>query len=359
MQYNFLCRKRGKTWQIVLSYKDASGKWRQTSRSGFPTKSEASRDEVKERMLDEIRVTADIPPEAAGMTLADFLPIYFKGKPDLAENTARAYAGALARLGELKYKPLTTITYADVSMALAALDGTPKSRRQVYVIAKLLFTAARRYGFINASPMQDLTFKIREDEAGKVQRVRTMTDEEIGTLLEKLKARDKEAYVLGAIAAYTGVRRGELVAIRWDDIDFARMTLTISKQMTKGRDGAVIKRVKSKNSTRTVPLPPPLIQILKEYRWRAVQYMHRRLTRFDSPDIIGQRIRLAMPGHSLHDLRHTYATKLIASGRVDIKTAAALLGDSIGTVERVYLHYTDDMRAKAAADVEAIFLTSF
>lgn len=66
-----------------------------------------------------------------------------------------------------------------------------------------------------------------------------------------------------------------------------------------------------------------------------------------------------MPGHSLHDLRHTYVTKLIASGKVDIKTAAALLGDSIGTVERIYLHYTDEMRTKAVADVQAIFLTSF
>ena len=56
----------------------------------------------------------------------------------------------------------------------------------------------------------------------------------------------------------------------------------------------------------------------------------------------------------MHDFRHTYATRLLSSG-MDIKTVASLLGDTISTVERVYIHYTDEMREKAADDINKIF----
>lgn len=56
----------------------------------------------------------------------------------------------------------------------------------------------------------------------------------------------------------------------------------------------------------------------------------------------------------MHDFRHTYATRLLSSG-MDIKTVASLLGDTVATVERVYIHYADEMRAKAAEDINRIF----
>ena len=55
-----------------------------------------------------------------------------------------------------------------------------------------------------------------------------------------------------------------------------------------------------------------------------------------------------------HYLRHTYATKLLSNG-VDIKTVSALLGDSLQTVLKTYVHYSDDMRNKASDKVAAIF----
>lgn len=64
--------------------------------------------------------------------------------------------------------------------------------------------------------------------------------------------------------------------------------------------------------------------------------------------------RKILPNHTMHDFRHTYATRLLSSG-MDIKTVASLLGDTISTVERVYIHYTDEMREKAADDINKIF----
>ena len=57
---------------------------------------------------------------------------------------------------------------------------------------------------------------------------------------------------------------------------------------------------------------------------------------------------------SPHSLRHTYASNLLAHG-VDIRTVAALLGDTVPTVIKTYIHYTDDMRAAAAEDIKKIF----
>ena len=65
-------------------------------------------------------------------------------------------------------------------------------------------------------------------------------------------------------------------------------------------------------------------------------------------------IKKIVPDASIHSLRHTYATMLLANG-TDIKTVSALLGDTVSTVLNVYVDYTDDMRRKAAQSIEKIF----
>ena len=83
---------------------------------------------------------------------------------------------------------------------------------------------------------------------------------------------------------------------------------------------------------------------------------------FALPVIVVRRVCVAMravhPDLSPHCLRHTYATRLLSQG-VDVRTVAALIGDSTQTVIRTYIHYTDDMRMAAAKDIEKIFAGNF
>lgn len=65
-------------------------------------------------------------------------------------------------------------------------------------------------------------------------------------------------------------------------------------------------------------------------------------------------IQKTLPNTSIHDFRHTYATNLLANG-VDIQTVAALCGDSVGTIISTYLDFTEEMRKKAAKNVNTIF----
>ena len=80
-----------------------------------------------------------------------------------------------------------------------------------------------------------------------------------------------------------------------------------------------------------------------EYRNLRVLYCHGRLTRYQRSNYLNYVLRRILPDHTMHDFRHTYATRLLSSG-MDIKT-----------VERVYIHYTDEIRAKAAEDINRIF----
>lgn len=121
-----------------------------------------------------------------------------------------------------------------------------------------------------------------------------------------------------------------------------------------GENELGVKRMKTSNSRRTVPIPPTLRRALMEYRNLRVLYCHGRLTRYQRSNYLNYVLQRILPDHTMHDFRHTYATRLLSSG-MDIKTVTSLLGDTVATVERVYIHYTDEMRAKAAEDINRIF----
>ena len=69
---------------------------------------------------------------------------------------------------------------------------------------------------------------------------------------------------------------------------------------------------------------------------------------------INRWINKSIPGRSIHAFRHTYATNLLAHG-VDVQTVAALCGDTVKTIINNYIDYTNEMRKKAAHDINRIF----
>ena len=94
-----------------------------------------------------------------------------------------------------------------------------------------------------------------------------------------------------------------------------------------------------------------LVSTLQEYKQQST---HNRVIPINSPSILHRHIRLHINNHSPHDFRHTYATKLLANG-VDIKTVASLLGDTVDTVIKTYIHYSDEMRENARTEIQRIF----
>ena len=205
-----------------------------------------------------------------------------------------------------------------------------------------------------------------------------MATEKPVTAFEKWEQEKLEKYCLSSnktnylgivICLYTGIRLGELLALTWNDIDFKSGIMTISKTAYRikqnGKPQVVIDKPKTKNSSRLIPLPKQLLEILKRTR---------RISKSDfvlstrTGGIVGTRAyqktyerilkKLNIPYKNFHSLRHTFATRAIEMG-MDVKTLSEILGhkNPVITLQR-YTHsmlsYKTEMMNKMGKMLNAI-----
>lgn len=194
----------------------------------------------------------------------------------------------------------------------------------------------------------------------KAREMQVLTREEIQRFLIQAKA---EGYFeLFLLELTTGLRRGELLALQWDDLNLETGELQITKQVYRTKeDGLLISQPKTRSSIRTISLPPLLLAILKEYRESVnSRWMFPSPVKEDSPldpACIRTRLQLILE-HArckqirFHDLRHTFATMALGSG-MDVKTLSTMLGHvSAATTLDIYTHITNPMRSEAAAKID-------
>ena len=181
-----------------------------------------------------------------------------------------------------------------------------------------------------------------------------------------------------AAAAYTGMRRGELVGLQWRDIDLDRGTLSVQRSLQLvPRRGYVASEPKTSRSRRTITLGTTLVATFK--RQRALQAENRLaagpvwneggwvFTRPDGrpvdPTIVSRKFRsvvteLGLPPVRLHDLRHTHATLLLVQG-VHPKVVQERLGHfSISITLDIYSHVLPGLQERAAAAFETALDTA-
>lgn len=205
-----------------------------------------------------------------------------------------------------------------------------------------------------------------------------MATEKPVTAFEKWEQEKLEKYCLSSnktnylgivICLYTGIRLGELLPLTWNDIDFKSGIMTISKTAYRikqnGKPQVVIDKPKTKNSSRLIPLPKQLLEILKRAR---------RISKSDfvlstrTGGIVGTRAyqktyerilkKLNIPYKNFHSLRHTFATRAIEMG-MDVKTLSEILGhkNPVITLQR-YTHsmlsYKTEMMNKMGKMLNAI-----
>ena len=205
-----------------------------------------------------------------------------------------------------------------------------------------------------------------------------MATEKPVTAFEKWEQEKLEKYCLSSnktnylgiiICLYTGIRLGELLALTWNDMDFKSGIMTISKTAYRikqnGKPQVVIDKPKTKNSSRLIPLPKQLLEILKRAK---------RISKSDfvlstrTGGIVGTRAyqktyerilkKLNIPYKNFHSLRHTFATRAIEMG-MDVKTLSEILGhkNPVITLQR-YTHsmlsYKTEMMNKMGKMLNAI-----
>jgi integrase len=200
--------------------------------------------------------------------------------------------------------------------------------------------------------------------------IEILTPAQVKAVLQTLRGRS--IYAIASTALGTGMRRGELLALRWQDVDLDGATVRVERSLEQTkRGGLVFKAPKTRHGRRTITLPASTVAELRTH-WRAQQ--ERRLalglgkasedslvfSTWDgstrSPNALTKEWSLAMQSArltaTLHSLRHTHASTLIASG-LDVLTISRRLGHGSPAITlKVYGHlFKTDDRAAAVMEV--------
>ena len=189
--------------------------------------------------------------------------------------------------------------------------------------------------------------------------MQVLSPEELQRFL--IQAQAEGYYELFLLDLCTGLRRGELLALQWDDLDFKTGTLTVNKQVYEVKGQLQVSVPKTRASIRRLVLPPGVVEVLRAYRETVdSRWMFPSPVKEDmpmTPGAVRRRLQIILERAGckrirFHDLRHTFATLSLESG-MDVKTLSAMLGHvSAATTLDIYTHVTGDMQSEAAAKID-------
>ena len=183
--------------------------------------------------------------------------------------------------------------------------------------------------------------------------MQTIPAEQLQAFLQEAKATG--VYEMYYIELATGLRRGELLGLKWTDIDWRNGIIKVRRQIARV-DGQIVEApLKTKNSYRTVTISQQAIEVLKQQKEKTNdEYVFPSPNGGPiSPDSVNNMLkrvlaRAGIPKVRFHDLRHTFATIALQNG-VDIKTVSGMLGHfSAGFTLDTYAHVTTAAQKEAA-----------
>ncbi|WP_027640190.1 site-specific integrase [Clostridium cadaveris] len=344
MEYNITYRQKDKGWQVIVSYKDDTGKWKQKSKQGFKTKKDAK--PYADELIEQLKTKENLhtPIEYKSITFKEFSKLHMQHlKINLEANTYNGYSTALLRFKDLNELKMTEITPTHIQNIVDTLVNViAQSTLKLYLrrIHTFFNAAIEKYKIIIENPVKNIRFKSTIKRPDR----RALTSKESSELLEKLSTKNVTYYIITLLLLECGLRIGEAIGLTWDDIDFKNRTISINKQwkiINKNKYGSGT--TKSKNSNRIVPMSRNVYNSLKNYN---VRNLDGRIFKYKNTNSISGDLKkfYSKLGFQItvHELRHTYATKLISNG-IDFKTAAKILGHDVEQTIKTYSHVTDEM----------------
>lgn len=361
--------KRGKKWFFIVSYYGSDGVRHRHEEYGGMTKEEAER--TFRAHIRQADATGEyIKPE--NITVADFLAEWLEKR--VKENNKPATYNLYRQLVEnhindaFGSRLLRSIRTRELQDWLLDLKREGAAQSTVKVVLSILrgsfkwAVANREYTIIN--PAVNLT-KPRYDKAPQAPAV--FTQEELDSIFA-FYSEGKKLFIPIRIAYYTGMRIGEVLALKWSDIDLFGRFISLSKTLYNGQHNSP----KTKGSYRQVSFGQKLMtDLIKQKHWQEANanawgayytpspYV---CTREDGSQMTANDIRAFekyckahFGGHSFHTFRHTHATRLLASGQFTLEYVAKRLGhSSLATTANIYYNVTKDEARQAADKMEDI-----
>lgn len=309
---------------------------------------------------------------------------------------------ALGHLQLGKIQPMQLLSfYNNLLEDGIRLDGKPGSysnrtvKLQHQILSSILQKAVN-WGVIPSNPCKRMDPPPRKEAV--VEKVKFFNEIQAFLFLEGIKSEELKFQVAANIALYGGLRRGELLGLTWDNVDWEEGTISINKAncYVSAELGLFTKKPKNPNSVREISLPENVMSLLNRYKlWQSEQklkvgdqwkpewetnkfiltqwngapmsydspysWFTRFIKRYNKGILADEKIpekdkaKYLLPEISFHGLRHTSATLLIA-GKMDIKTVSARLGHSqASTTLNIYSHSLKSSDRKASDTLENLF----
>lgn len=332
-----------------------------------------TRKEVAEKLKVALRSQQQgLPLGGDGKTLASFLSEWLEGqRSKIRATTWRRYselAGYATKLiGAIALEKLTPEDVERLLETRLKAGAAPATVRQLRAVLRRALGQAekRRYVQRNAAALAS---------PPRVERrqMTALTEDQANALLEAAKGDRLEA--LYAVALDTGMREGELLALKWAEVDLERGTLQVRATLQATPDGYEFAPTKTAKSRRQVTLTRAAVTALRRHRvrqneermalgtgWTDIDLVYANAVGrpVNASNLLHQRFhpllkRADLPRIRFHDLRHTYAT--IALGRgVPLKVVSDTLGhSSIAITADTYMHVTPSMSRAAADAMDAV-----
>lgn len=348
----------------------------------------ASAEEV-ERKLTEIKSRSNrgLPAEASGWTIGSYAAYWLEHvvAPKLRPTTLARYRTLTARyiLPALRKKRLAALTPAEVRLMLARTAAARTTGRNGQPEDERAAISARTVQQVHAVLRAMLNHAVREELLGRNvarlvqpptpdrEEIHPWTDAEARSFLAA--ARGHRQYALFVVALALGLRRGELLGLRWSDVDFATGQLRVWQTLQRVRGvGIVFGPPKSKRSRRVLTMPAVVVRAIKEHQEAQDGDRRAAKTEWAKTGLVfttatGRHIEprnlntaygrlLARSGVRpirFHDLRHTCATLLLSRG-VSPRMVMDILGHSqIAVTMNIYGHVVPAMQQEAASEMDA------
>ena len=327
--------------------------------------------EVKEKLKRALEETngLDISRAADEYTVASWLRTWYElyAKPNVRTATANRYQliieqYTVPRIGNIKLKKLTTRHLQKLYKELLESGRIHVGKNQdkglstttvhsVHLMLHCALDRAVKERLISRNPCEDcIVPKPRKLD------MKILPPEHMKAYLEAADRRGLLPMFYRELVS--GLRKGELVALRWDDLDVKSKTISVSRQYVRNPDGSLeLTRPKTENSIRLVSIPQTAVDLLIQehgkhpdspylfpspltgemYHPDSVVNLHKKILR----DAGLEHLRF-------HDLRHTFATTALQNG-VDVKTVSSMLGHyDAGFTLRTYTHATRQKQDEAA-----------
>lgn len=384
--------KKGNKYYLVLETRDPStGKRKQKWISTGLTRKRDAEERLHEVLADYQR-GAFVDP--TNITVAELLNRWIEDVVKLGSESRYKRYESIVRchlIPNIGAVPLRQLSPADVQAMYRKLyqsgkivqgkKGEPEpprapmaeaTIRKIHNVLNAAVDMAVKWRLISANPLRGAVVvpSAGDEDDDAEGEVRYWTPEETRRFLAV--AAGSPNYVLYALALGTGLRRGELFGLKWDDVDFERATISVRRTLKRASSPPKFGPPKTKTSRRTISISPSLVTLLRRHRARQLQEkMQNRNVYEDYGLIFAQPNGRPMHPNNLvkrefarlkklagvtdirfHDLRHTHAVEMIRRG-IHVKAISARLGHaSIVVTMDTYGHLLPEVESEAAMVIE-------